>query len=43
MGETGGMQRQKLKLAELTDRLAVLERIATYPAARVSRDIEQLQ
>ena len=37
------MQRQKLKLAELTDRLAVLERIATDPAARVSRDIEQLQ
>ena len=43
MGETGGMQRQKLKLFEVTDRLAVLERIATDPAGRVSRDIEQLQ
>ena len=33
----------KQRLAEVTDRLAVLERIATDPATRVSREIEQLR
>ncbi len=33
----------KTKLAEVTDRLAVLERIATDPAERVSREIEKLR
>lgn len=33
----------KKRLAEVTDRLAVLERIATDPAERVSREIEQLR
>lgn len=53
-GSTGGSKRQmdaicaengelKRRVAELTDRLAVLERIATDPAERVSREIEQLR
>jgi hypothetical protein len=33
----------KNRVSELTDRLAVLERIATDPAERVSREIEQLR
>ena len=33
----------KTRVSELTDRLAVLERIATDPAERVSREIEQLR
>jgi hypothetical protein len=33
----------KARLAEVTDRLAVLERIATDPAERVSREIEKLR
>ena len=33
----------KTRLAEVTDRLAVLERIATDPAERVSREIERLR
>lgn len=33
----------KLRVAELTERLVVLERIATDPAERVSREIEELR
>ena len=33
----------KTRLAEVTERLAVLERIATDPAERVSREIEELR
>lgn len=33
----------KLKVAELTERLIVLERIATDPAERVSSEIEKLR
>ena len=33
----------KNRLAEVTERLAVLERIATDPAERVSREIEKLR
>ena len=33
----------KSRLGEVTDRLAVLERIATDPAERVSREIEKLR
>ena len=33
----------KNRVSELTDRLAVLERIATDPAERVSREIEKLR
>jgi flagellar motility protein MotE (MotC chaperone) len=33
----------KQRLAEVTERLAVLERIATDPAERVSREIESLR
>jgi hypothetical protein len=33
----------KQRLTEVTDRLAVLERIATDPAARVAHEIEQLR
>ncbi|MBV9527632.1 hypothetical protein [Sphingomonas sp.] len=33
----------KKRLSEVTDRLAVLERIATDPAGRVAREIEQLR
>ena len=33
----------RTRLAEVTERLAVLERIATDPAERVSREIEQLR
>jgi hypothetical protein len=33
----------KAQLAEVTGRLAVLERIATDPAERVSREIEELR
>lgn len=33
----------KKRLAEVTDRLAVLERIATDPAERVSKEIERLR
>ena len=36
-------QELKKRLAEVTDRLAVLERIATDPAERVSREIEELR
>ena len=36
-------QELKKRLAEVTDRLAVLERIATDPAERVSREIESLR
>lgn len=36
-------QELKKRLAEVTERLAVLERIATDPAERVSREIEQLR
>jgi len=33
----------KRRIAELTERLTVLERIATDPAERVSREIEELR
>ena len=33
----------KRRVAELTERLSVLERIATDPAERVSREIEELR
>lgn len=33
----------KRRVAELTERLTVLERIATDPAERVSREIEELR
>ena len=33
----------KMRLAEVTERLSVLERIATDPAERVSREIEKLR
>ena len=33
----------KARLAEVTERLAVLERIATDPAERVAREIERLR
>lgn len=33
----------RARLAEVTDRLAVLERIATDPAERVAREIEKLR
>ena len=33
----------KSRLSEVTERLAVLERIATDPAERVSREIEKLR
>ena len=33
----------KQRVAELTERLVVLERIATDPAERVSREIEKLR
>jgi hypothetical protein len=33
----------KKRLSEVTERLAVLERIATDPAERVSREIEELR
>ena len=33
----------KHRVAELTERLVVLERIATDPAERVSREIEELR
>ena len=33
----------KHRIAELTERLTVLERIATDPAERVSREIEELR
>ena len=33
----------KERLAEVTERLAVLERLATDPAERVSRQIEELR
>ena len=33
----------KLRISELTERLVVLERIATDPAERVSREIEELR
>jgi len=33
----------KTRLAEVTERLAVLERIATDPAERVAREIEELR
>jgi hypothetical protein len=33
----------KQRVAELTERLVVLERIATDPAERVSREIEELR
>jgi cell division protein FtsB len=33
----------KQRIAELTERLTVLERIATDPAERVSREIEELR
>jgi hypothetical protein len=33
----------KKRLSEVTERLAVLERIATDPAERVSREIEHLR
>ena len=33
----------KSRLGEVTERLAVLERIATDPAERVSREIEKLR
>jgi hypothetical protein len=36
-------QELKKRLAEVTERLAVLERIATDPAERVSREIERLR
>jgi hypothetical protein len=36
-------QELKKRLSEVTERLAVLERIATDPAERVSREIEQLR
>jgi hypothetical protein len=35
--------RLKKQVAELTERLVVLERIATDPAERVSREIEKLR
>ena len=37
------MQQLKKQVAELTERLVVLERIATDPAERVSREIEKLR
>jgi hypothetical protein len=36
-------QELKRRVAELTDRLSVVERIATDPAKRVSREIERLR
>jgi len=36
-------QELKTRLAEVTQRLAVLERIATDPAERVAKEIEQLR
>ena len=33
----------KKRLSEVTERLAVLERIATDPAQRVAREIEELR
>jgi len=33
----------KRRIAELTERLTVLERVATDPAERVSREIEELR
>jgi hypothetical protein len=36
-------QELKSQVSELTERLAVLERIATDPAERVSREIERLR
>jgi len=36
-------QELKQRLAEVTERLHVLERIATDPAGRVSREIDELQ
>ena len=36
-------QELKKRVIELTDRLAVLERIATDPAERVSHEIERLR
>jgi hypothetical protein len=36
-------QELKERLSEVTDRLAVLERIATDPAARIASDIERLR
>jgi len=36
-------QELKDRLAQVTDRLAVLERIATDPATRVAKEIEQLR
>ena len=36
-------QELKKRLSEVTERLAVLERIATDPAQRVAREIEELR
>jgi len=36
-------QELKSRLSEVTERLAVLERIATDPAERVSKEIERLR